>query len=157
MPVGFELPVSSSRRFVKFALVLLTAVVVITLAPFTARTWRNKPSVVTKLDNAAQQTPTAVQPQEPLGQLLITIRPTGFDPQEIVQPKGEFLLSVDNRSGFQAVDLQLETEQGNRLRAKRVPREHPDWREIVYLNPGIYLLKETNHPNWVCRIQITSK
>jgi len=158
MSVQFGLSILFRRLSAKFALVLLTAVVVITLAPFTVQTWRNKPSAATTQDNAAaQQTPTAVPNQEPLGQLIITIRPTGFDPEEIVQTKGEFLLSVDNRSGLEAVDLQLEGEQGNRLRAKRAPREQIDWREVIYLNPGKYLLKETNHPEWVCRIQIMSK
>jgi hypothetical protein len=154
MYVRFDLSVLSRRLSAKFALVLLTSVVVIMLVPFTARTWRNKPSSASpQYSGAAQQTrPTT----EPLGQLLITIRPTGFDPQEIVQTKGEFLLSVDNRSGLETVDLQLEAEHGNRLHAKRVPREQPDWREIVHLNPGAYLLKDTNHPNWVCRILITS-
>src|SRR5262249_31100992 len=136
----------------KFTLAALLTVGVIALAPFTARSWRDKPSAA-----AAQQTPAAAATPEPLGQLLITIRPTGFDPPEIVHAKGKFLLSVDNRSGLQVVDLALDSEQGNRLNAKRVPRENLDWREIVDLNPGAYLLKEANHPNWVCRIRITSK
>ncbi len=135
----------------KFALAGLISVGVIALAHLTARTWRNKPSA------AAQQTPAAASTAEPLGHLLITIRPTGFDPEEIVQAKGEFLLAVDNRSGLETVDLQLEAEHGNRLHFKRVPREKLDWREIVYLNPGTYLLKETHHPDWVCRIRITDK
>jgi hypothetical protein len=147
----FDLSVLSPRLSAKFVLAALIAAGVIALAPITARTWRSEPSSAN--NGAAQQTPTA----EPLGQLLITIRPTGFDPPEIVYPKGEFLLSVDNRSGLQVVDLHLDTEQGNRLHAKRVPRENLDWREIVNLNPGTYLLKETNHPNWVCRIRIMSK
>jgi hypothetical protein len=155
MLARFDLSDLSRRPSAIFALILLTSVVVIMLVPFTARTWRNKPSTaLPQYSGAAQQTrPTT----EPLGQLLITIRPTGFDPQEIVQTNGEFLLSVDNRSGLEAVDLQLEAEQGNRLHAKRVPREQLDWREVVYLNPGTYLLKETNRPDWVCRIHITSK
>jgi hypothetical protein len=147
----FDLADLSPRRSAKFALAALIAAGLIALAPFTARTWSSKPG--SAKNGAVQQTPKA----EPLGQLLITIRPTGFDPPEITHAKGEILLSVDNRSGLQAVDLRLESEQGNRLNTKRVPRENLDWRELVNLNPGTYLLKEASHPNWVCRIRITSK
>jgi hypothetical protein len=155
MLVRFDLPALSTRRSAKFLLGVLITVGVIALAPFTAPTWWNKPGSAN--NSAAQQTPTAAPTSEPLGQLLITIRPTGFDPREVVNAKGKFLLSVDNRSGLEVVNLQLDTEQGNRLHTKRVPRENLDFREIVNLNPGTYLLKEANHPDWVCRIQITSE
>lgn len=154
MPIRFDLSAFLSRhRSAKFTLALLIAVVVIIPMIFTTRAWRNKSAAAMRDGTTAQSPPIA----EPLGLLLITIRPTGFDPQEIIQTEGEVLLSVDNRSGLETVDLQLEAEQGNRLHTKRMAREQLEWREIVYLNPGVYLLKETSHPEWVCRIQITSK
>jgi hypothetical protein len=158
MPVRFDLSALPTRRSMKFVLAVLIAIGVIALAPLTARTWRSEPGAATTHDGgAARQTPTTAPSSEPLGYLLITIRPTGFDPEEIVHAKGEILLAVDNRSDLEAADLQLEAENGDRLHAKRVPREQLDWREIVYLNPGTYLLKETSHPDWVCRIRITNE
>jgi len=87
---------------------------------------------------------------------LITIRPGGFDPVEIVRPKGNFLLAIDNRSGLTEVDLRLDSEFDNRL-SKRVSREELDSRTIVDLNPGTYLLTEAGHPGWVCRFRIKSQ
>jgi hypothetical protein len=119
-------------------------------------------SVISVIVLGRTHSANAVAPQtgaatEPIDQLLITIRPGGFDPQEIVHAKGKLLLSVDNRSGLQAVELRLDAERGSRLQAKRVPREELDWRELVDLNPGTYLLTEAAHPEWVCRIVVTSR
>jgi hypothetical protein len=158
MPISGNLSALYHHRSAKIVLASLLAVVAVTLAIFTARRLQRKPGPQSPANiAAAQQSPAATPTPSPLGQLLITVRPTGFDPQEIVQPKGEFLLAVDNRSGLKAINLRLEAERGKRLRSKRVPREQLDWRELVYLDPGSYLLKETKHPNWVCRIRVTNK
>src|SRR5215207_8905669 len=37
-------------------------------------------------------------PQEP-DEVTLTLRQEGFDPDEVVRPAGNFMLSVDNRSG----------------------------------------------------------
>jgi hypothetical protein len=153
MPIKFDLSALLRRRSVKLVSASLIVIVAVTMVIFIARTWRSKPG---STDDAAPKTSATAPTPEPLGHLLVTVRPTGFDPQEIVQTKGEFLLAVDNRSGLKSVDLRLEAENGDRLRARSVPRERLDWREIVYFNPGVYLLKETNHPDWVCRIRITN-
>ena len=95
--------------------------------------------------------------QERVEAELITIHPTGFEPAEITRDGGRFVLAVDNRSGLEEVDLQLNRENGSREREARVHRQQLDWREFVDLPPGRYVLKEVNHPDWACLITITGK
>lgn len=95
--------------------------------------------------------------QESIEAELITIRPTGFEPAEITRAGGRFVLAVDNRSGFEEVDLQLNRETGSRVREALVHRKQLDWSEFVDLPPGRYVLKEVNHPDWLCLITVTSK
>jgi hypothetical protein len=88
---------------------------------------------------------------------LITITPHGFEPREITRPQGRFLLLIDNRSGVAATALALTSEAGMRTHEMRVPREEPNWSEVVELPPGQYVLTEASHPRWSCRITITAQ
>jgi hypothetical protein len=89
--------------------------------------------------------------------MLVTIRPTGFEPAEVSCPKGRFLLMVDNRSGLTDVLLRLVHETGHQEREERVSQGKLGWREVFDLPPGRYQLTEANHPNWVCHITITAR
>ena len=55
------------------------------------------------------------------------------------------------------VDLRLDRVTGNRLRKVKAPSGQLDWTELLDLNPGEYRLTEAKHPDWVCRITITSQ
>lgn len=105
----------------------------------------------------AQPQPSAV-PALPGGDklegVLITIRPSGFDPRSISRTAERFTLMVDNRSGLDAVTLRLDREGGSRLHDVFVPRQQLDWVQGVDLSPGEYLLSEASHPDWICRITI---
>ena len=96
-------------------------------------------------------------PAERLETELVTITPTGFDPAEITRPQGRFILEVDNRGGFKEVLLQLDALRGGREREVRVPRTALDWRDLLDLRPGTYVLREAGHPGWECRITITPR
>lgn len=88
---------------------------------------------------------------------LVTITPTGFDPAEITRPQGRFILKVDNRGGLEEVTLQLDGLRGGREREVRVRRTALDWRDLLDLRPGAYVLREAGHPGWACRITITPR
>ena len=79
---------------------------------------------------------------------VVTITPDGFEPQEIVRPAGPFLLFVTNQSGFDSLNLNLETEARGKLREKSLPLETPYWREVINPPPGRYVITEANHPEW---------
>ena len=99
--------------------------------------------------------PLQSKPNEKIEGEIVTIRPVGFDPPEIIRAGGRFTLLVDNRSGLEGVTLRLDQEGGPRLHDVEVPREKLDWVQGVDLAPGQYLLTEANNPSWVCRITIT--
>lgn len=86
---------------------------------------------------------------------MISLRPTGFEPAEITRPAGEFVLEVENRAG-QPVNLRFDSETGEHLHDVRASREQSDWNELEDLHPGHYLLTEAGHPEWMCRVTVTS-
>ena len=81
-----------------------------------------------------------------LPRVLITIRPTGFDPSEASIPQGKFLLAVDNKSGLDVVTLRL-TREGD-ARETRWSLEGAKLREKLSLAAGTYVLTEAAHPEW---------
>src|SRR5713226_2820831 len=93
-------------------------------------------------------TPGTAQRQRPIANIeaeLVTVTPHGFEPRQITRPPGPFLLMLDNRSGLGQVNLHLSREAGARLRDVPVPREQPDWSEVIALPPGRYVLTEADH------------
>ena len=88
----------------------------------------------------------------------LTLKPSGFEPGEITRPAGRFLLAVNDRSGQEGIAFVLSRQNGERVhevRMRDTGRKH-EWRRVVNLPPGSYLLSEANHPEWVCRITITA-
>ncbi len=105
-------------------------------------------------------TPVTVQRPRAIANIeaeLVTVTPHGFEPQGITRPKGSFLLMIDNRSGLAATSLSLTREAGPRTHEMRVPREQPNWSDVVDLQPGRYVLTEADHPGWACRLTITAQ
>ncbi|HEY3028105.1 MAG TPA: hypothetical protein VGJ55_18300 [Pyrinomonadaceae bacterium] len=84
---------------------------------------------------------------------LVTLLPTGFEPAEITRPAGPFLLGVNNRTGLQELSLQVVDETGITVVARRMIKVKT-WRKVINLLPGHYVLRETGHPEWLCRITI---
>lgn len=99
--------------------------------------------------------PATAVPQESLQAEIVTIRQTGFEPQQLTRPHGRFILMVENRSGLGDIALQLHRQTGNSLHAVHVSKEQLDWHDEINLPPGNYVLTEANHPEWVCQITIT--
>jgi len=86
---------------------------------------------------------------------LITLYQSGFEPREITRPQGPFILGVDNRTGLDGVELQLNRAGGTRVNALQTRKRKISWRDIVDLAPGHYVVSEVNHPEWSCQITIT--
>lgn len=89
------------------------------------------------------------------GVILLTIRPTGFEPAEATLPAGKYLLVVQNRSGLKELTLRLDAASKGRLLEVNTPKGKLDWRRKLNLAPGNYTLTEANNPEWVCRVTIT--
>lgn len=99
-----------------------------------------------------------VQPPNVLETQRITLRPTGFEPAEITRPAGRFLLAINDRSGQHDSGFVLRRSIGDQLREFRLsetPRKR-EWREVVNLPPGRYVLSDTANPERVCYILLTN-
>jgi hypothetical protein len=90
-------------------------------------------------------------------EISVTLRNEGFNPTELSIPAGRFLFSVDNRSGVSELVLRLSKSNGTRIREIRISSNRGDWNEMFELSPGLYVLTEANHRNWVCRITVESR
>ena len=91
---------------------------------------------------------------------LITMTPHGFEPREISRPTGKFLLMIDNRSGQQVVSPNLSIDTALTAVSvlnSTIPREQPNWSDVVDLPVGRYILAEPGRPSWTCRITITAQ
>lgn len=89
--------------------------------------------------------------------IIVTLKPTGFEPAELTRSRGAFLLMVDNRSNNPDLLFQLNSEHGKREHEQQTRRGgRLDWNKVLDLPPGRYLLTEANHPEWVCQITITA-
>jgi hypothetical protein len=106
--------------------------------------------------------PAAVAPPEqPRGDVLhsetVTLTPTGFEPSELSLPKKGAFLVVANRSGLDAVALRLTRDAGQRVFELEIPGEQLDWAGEFTAPPGQYVLTEAGHPDWACRITVSSQ
>jgi hypothetical protein len=95
--------------------------------------------------------------KQPVESLMITLRTFGFEPKEITRKAGRFFIKVENVSGFREVRLRLDREAGSRLRDSHLQKGKFNWKDVVDLTPGVYLLTVANKPEWVCRITITPR
>jgi hypothetical protein len=148
----------AGRTQLLLAVVCVTLLVATTLA---AKTWLVAP--VAAESDATTQTPAPSVASTPVVPVRlesehVTIRPTGFEPAEITRPAGRILLAVNDRSGLGSLDLRVDMEPLQRLFEVRVPRDtngRHEWRQVLTLMPGHYVLTEASHPDWVCRITVT--
>ena len=97
---------------------------------------------------------TTIPVVERLPRVLITIRPTGFDPAEVTLLNGRYLLAVDNKTGLDVVTLRLTREDGGELSEIQLSSERQKLRAKLTLPAGNYVLTEANHPNWRCRLTV---
>ena len=137
----------SQRRSVLIAVVVVT----ITAGVFAAfRVYAERSSA--KPEPAAAQGKTA----ENLEAEVITILPTGFEPQELSRPAGRFLLLFDNESGMPNLDLRLERTGHPRITEVRLNRK-TEATKVLNLPAGEYQVTEANHPEWTMNLIITKR
>jgi len=87
----------------------------------------------------------------------VTLRRTGFEPEEFTRPAGRFLLSIDNLSELGELTFRLVRQNGNLERDLPAKQDKYRLRHVVDLSPGRYALVVVDHPAWVCHITITAQ
>ena len=135
---------SQARLSSRTAMGALIAVVVIGIASFAGSAYIKREVTL----SPQRQKPERLETE------LITLQPSGFEPNEITRPQGAFILGVDNRAGVEAIELQFMRADGQRLNALQTRKRKVSWREVIDLPPGRYLLSVANHPEWTCNITI---
>ena len=84
---------------------------------------------------------------------LVTLRASGFEPLEIIRPKGPFVLVVDDRSGRDQSSFTLQRVKGEQLREVNTDRRKFEWHDVINLPSGDYLLTSANSAS-TCHITI---
>lgn len=149
------------RRLLLIVLVVTSGITAVTAS---AKFWRRGDTLGPALNTSATQPATepTTQPaiqsnsKPALTLLPIQLRSTGFARAELTAPAGNFELRVLNASGEPNITLHLkrEQEQDNEPETLKSERAKP-LRKKVHLRTGVYLLSVVEHPEWVCRLNIT--
>lgn len=137
------------KRKIMVALITAIAVIVIVMTLVRGRTV-NGPDSSTQIT----ATPDSLRSADRVEVVIVTVLPTGFEPNEIKRGPGIFILAVDNRSNLPHLNLRLEDESGMVRHEQRIHGGKLDSRQPLDLPTGRYLLKATNQKGWVCRIEI---
>jgi hypothetical protein len=85
----------------------------------------------------------------------ITLRFAGFVPTEIRRPASPFVLAINNRTKLPDVSFQLFREDGHKLHEMKGQKGQLRQMKMIDLPEGNYLLKESNHPDWVCHVMLS--
>lgn len=140
-PTGIHFIISVSIVFALFA----------TLA-VSARSWMSGKPVVAVADQTGNSN-AGVKERFPI--VILSLTRFGFEPGAIRVPAGRARLVIQNRSGQEAVTLELSRQAGPRLVSERYVNDKPRWEKGIQLTPGDYMLSETEHPEWRCQITVT--
>ena len=147
-----------SKARIPVVKISVPAIVIVLIATATLASFRWRRDLRTVTEAKTLNNPTLVQQRASLDSQRITLRPTGFEPAEVSRPAGRFLLAINDRSGRADTSLILMRDTGERLkevRLRETPRKH-EWREVVNLPPGRYVLVDAADREKICRILLTN-
>jgi hypothetical protein len=141
----------------KLFLFALTFTAVITLTALFSRAENvesslRRDSIISDF-GAAKET-TAIQTQAELQVLAFEVTPSGFNPSETTIHQGKCLILLRNRTGRRDLTFWLARENGSRVSESE--QQKRDWQTKVQLDPGTYVLGETNNPDWKSIIRVTN-
>ena len=157
-------PFLTSARSQYRSLSLLGLVVVGSSIAFSGSSSRSLPGSFNKKLNNATAAESLLSSQEgekksDLRVQILTLRPFGFEPNEIKRPKGKFLLAVNDQSqAGEDLTFVLTEERGAELKNVKLDLSGKrKWNNLFDLSAGQYRLSVRNHPEWVCNFIIEDK
>jgi hypothetical protein len=148
--------IKSNHKFI-----IISAVTAIIALSWSAKGWLVSPANATPMAHTAwapnsesgqdkgKDAPSTIQVES------IILKPTGFEPKEFSRPATPFVLAIHNRTAAFDASFELLREDGRKVHDVKGPKGAVRPAKIIDLPPGTYLLKETNHPEWTCRIVLT--
>lgn len=140
----------SNKKLLPIALVL-TAIAAASV-PFIGR--------AENIWSSSRENPTQLQSNPALSSedvpqvISLEVTPSGFESTETIAPRGRFLILLQNRTGRRDLNFWLARE--NQERVAQSESKKRDWKAQVQLNPGTYIIGETNHPEWRYTIRVTN-
>jgi hypothetical protein len=156
---------SGKQRKIVLAAVLLLG---LTISAFSMSRWATTRRSTTQ-EPALSETRVAAQEQSSFDApglqgnpalvvkgIRFTIHPTGIDPQEIVLEAGRYRIAVDNRSGANEANIQLDRSNGQALVNAPISARKLGWRGVLQLTPGEYNLKLVGQPSRTGKIIVKS-
>jgi len=101
-----------------------------------------------------QSSPVTSSAQDVPQVISLEVTPSGFESGETIARRGKFLILLQNRTGRRDLNFWLARENEGRVAESDAQRR--DWKAQVQLNPGTYVIGETNHPEWKYTIRVTN-
>ena len=149
-----------SRRVLLIVLVLTIAITAVTAS---AELWKRGDVTAGSAANSGPvsnppvvQSPQQLRPNPNLTLLPIQVRERGFARSEFTATAGNFELLIINVSGEPDLTFQLERERENGQKPDKFnSQKGKPLRKKVHFKPGVYRLSVVEHPDWVCRLNIT--
>lgn len=145
-----------SNKKLSFATITFFATAAVTI-PLIVRAANIRSSLgenSTRAESALAEQATTISGEDLPQVISLEVTPSGFESSEIIAPRGRFLILLQNRTGRRDLNFWLARENEGRV-AESEPQKR-DWKAQVQLNPGTYIIGETNHPEWKCTIRVTN-
>ena len=145
---------SNKKLFV--AALTFTAVAAVTI-PFIGRAENIRSSLrenSTKVESSPAVKAETISLEDLPQVISLEVTPAGFESSEIIASRGRFLILLQNRTGRRDLEFWLARENEGRVAESQ--RQQRDWKAQLQLNPGTYILGETNHPDWKFTIRVTN-
>lgn len=89
-----------------------------------------------------------------LEEVKVTLKPTGFEPAEVIRAAGPFRLRVVNASGEEGLTFRLIKATGQEVFRSAPAAGSSDWSGGLDLPAGRYVFTEVNHPEWALNISV---
>ena len=89
-----------------------------------------------------------------LEEVKVTLKPTGFEPAEVMRAPGAFRLRVVNASGQQGLTFRLIKATGQEVLRSAPTAGSADWSGELNPPAGRYVFTEVNHPEWALNISV---
>ncbi len=105
-------------------------------------------------DSRARKETEAIDTQDEPQVLTFEFNPVGVNPSETIVHQGKSLILLRNLTGRRDLNFWLARENEGRVSESK--GQNRDWKAQVRLNPGAYILGETNHPEWRAIIRVTN-
>ena len=98
--------------------------------------------------------PRATAAAQTLEEVKVTLKPTGFEPAEVMRAPGAFRLRVVNASGQQGLTFRLIKATGQEVLRSAPTAGSADWSGELNPPAGRYVFTEVNHPEWALNISV---